>query len=220
MVDTNDSMIKQNFNDVHHLFIAGNPDLPTVVLLHGTGGNENDLVPIAKYLLPNHPILAIRGRVLENGYHRFFERYTEGEFNLVSLDEQTAWLVKSVSELLTKYDLNTSPSLAVGFSNGANIALHAMLTHPETPFKNVIALHAMQLTPITEPAKLQGNHVFLSYGNFDPIVPRDSFDALVDNLTQAKALVTVFRLNQTHVISSEELQAAKIWLQANNIDEA
>lgn len=82
-----------------------------------------------------------------------------------------------------------------------------------------MALHAMQLTPIAEPANLQGSHV-LSHGNFDPIVPRDSFDALVDNLTQAKALVTVFRLNQSHVISSEELQAAKIWLQANNIDEA
>ena len=77
MVDTNDSMIKQKLDDVHYLFIAGNPDLPTVVLLHGTGGDENDLVPIAKYLAPNHPILAIRGRVLENGYHRFFERYAD-----------------------------------------------------------------------------------------------------------------------------------------------
>lgn len=220
MVDTNDSMIKQKLDDVHYLFIAGNPDLPTVVLLHGTGGDENDLVPIAKYLAPNHPILAIRGRVLENGYHRFFERYAEGKFNLVSLNDQTAWLVKSVTELLTKYDLNTSSALAIGFSNGANIALHALLTHRETPFKNVMALHAMQLTSITEPAKLQGNHVFLSHGNFDPIVPRDNFDALVDNLAQAKALVTVFRLNQSHVISSEELQAAKIWLKANDIDEA
>lgn len=220
MVDTNDSMIKQKLDDVHYLFIAGNPDLPTVVLLHGTGGDENDLVPIAKYLAPNHPILAIRGRVLENGYHRFFERYAEGKFNLVSLNDQTAWLVKSVTELLTKYDLNTSSALAIGFSNGANIALHALLTHRETPFKNVMALHAMQLTPITEPAKLQGNHVFLSHGNFDPIVSRDNFDALVDNLAQAKALVTVFRLNQSHVISSEELQAAKIWLKANDIDEA
>ncbi|MGO1224719.1 MAG: alpha/beta hydrolase, partial [Leuconostoc falkenbergense] len=176
--------------------------------------------PIAKYLAPNHPILAIRGRVLENGYHRFFERYAEGKFNLVSLNDQTAWLVKSVTELLTKYDLNTSSALAIGFSNGANIALHALLTHRETPFKNVMALHAMQLTSITEPAKLQGNHVFLSHGNFDPIVSRDNFDALVDNLAQAKALVTVFRLNQSHVISSEELQAAKIWLKANDIDEA
>ncbi|MGO3577876.1 MAG: alpha/beta hydrolase [Leuconostoc falkenbergense] len=220
MVDTNDSMIKQKLDDVHYLFIAGNPDLPTVVLLHGTGGDENDLVPIAKYLAPNHPILAIRGRVLENGYHRFFERYAEGKFNLVSLNDQTAWLVKSVTELLTKYDLNTSSALAIGFSNGANIALHALLTHRETPFKNVMALHAMQLTPITEPDKLQGNHVFLSHGNFDPIVSRDNFDALVDNLAQAKALVTVFRLNQSHVISSEELQAAKIWLKANDIDEA
>lgn len=154
MVDTNDSMIKQNLDDVHHLFIAGNPNLPTVVLLHGTGGDENDLVPIAKYLTSNHPILAIRGRVLENGYHRFFERYAEGKFNLESLNEQTAWLVKSVTELLTKYDLNTSSALAIGFSNGANIALHALLTHRETPFKNLMALHAMQLTPITEPAKL------------------------------------------------------------------
>ncbi|OQJ67594.1 phospholipase [Leuconostoc pseudomesenteroides] len=213
-------MIKQKLDDVHYLFIAGNPDLPTVVLLHGTGGDENDLVPIAKYLAPNHPILAIRGRVLENGYHRFFERYAEGKFNLVSLNDQTAWLVKSVTELLTKYDLNTSSALAIGFSNGANIALHALLTHRETPFKNVMALHAMQLTSITEPAKLQGNHVFLSHGNFDPIVSRDNFDALVDNLAQAKALVTVFRLNQSHVISSEELQAAKIWLKANDIDEA
>ena len=58
MVDTNDSMIKQKLDDVHYLFIAGNPDLPTVVLLHGTGGDENDLVPIAKYLAPNHPISA------------------------------------------------------------------------------------------------------------------------------------------------------------------
>src|SRR3972149_623629 len=113
-----------------HRFIPATQDgLPPLLLLHGTGGDENDLVPLGEQLLPGAALLSPRGKVLENGMPRFFRRLKEGVFDLEDLKVRTAELASFVAAARTAYGL--APPIAVGFSNGANIAASLLLTQPD-----------------------------------------------------------------------------------------
>ena len=164
------TLAQDELAQVRHLFMSGNPQRSPLVLLHGTGGDETSLIEVARFLAPDHPILAIRGRVVEKGYYRYFKRQAVGHFDLVSLAEETRWLVAALTGLAERYHLTVANMTAVGFSNGANIALHALLTQLEMPFQRVIAYHAMQLTEVGTPTKFSGSTSVFDLWRQDPLV--------------------------------------------------
>jgi phospholipase/carboxylesterase len=202
--------------DVKYLYVPGKKEAPVIVLLHGTGGDETDLIDIGRFFGPDNPILSIRGRISENGMNRFFKRHAEGVFDLQSLHEEEDWLLQTTQDLLDKYDLNKQKVIAVGHSNGANVAVHAILDNEQTPWQSVVALHAMQLEEI-DLASGRGKDIFITHGKFDPIVPQRNFNALVKNLTEAGVMVSTFQQAGSHGVSNEELNAARIWLHANEL---
>ena len=115
-----------------HRFVPGSPGAPTLLLLHGTGGDENDLLPVGGMLLPGAALLSPRGQVLENGMPRFFRRLAEGVFDLDDLRRRARELAEFVSQARQEYPMGNEPPIAVGFSNGANIAAAVLLLHPGT----------------------------------------------------------------------------------------
>lgn len=205
------TLAQDELAQVRHLFMSGNPQRSPLVLLHGTGGDETSLIEVARFLAPDHPILAIRGRVVEKGYYRYFKRQAVGQFDLVSLAEETRWLVAAITGLAERYHLTVANMTAVSFSNGANIALHALLTQPEMPFQRVIAYHAMQLTEVETPQNLAAAQVFLTYGRQDPLVTQHNLIALQAQLVQAGAAVTTFQTDEAHHLTHAELTAAQAW---------
>ncbi|HEY0222419.1 MAG TPA: alpha/beta hydrolase [Lactovum miscens] len=197
---------------MHYLFRSGNPELAPVLLLHSTGGNETELIQLADMIASEHPIIAIRGRVSEQGYNRYFERYAEGNFNLNSLEKESDWLVKEIKKLSNQFNLDIFKMIVIGYSNGANIALHISLAK-NIKFAKIIALHAMHLTsvPVTS-EKLKDTKIFVSYGENDPIVPKLSFDSLIENLKSAGANLEIHTQPGSHQLTRSEINAAQQWL--------
>src|SRR5689334_24836751 len=115
---------------VHRFLPAADASAPVLLLLHGTGGDENDLIPLAQELLPGAAILGVRGKVLENGMPRFFRRLAEGVFDLQDLERRTAELAGFIENARRAYGLDGNKLIAVGYSNGANIAASLILRDP------------------------------------------------------------------------------------------
>jgi phospholipase/carboxylesterase len=210
-------MANNKLKNIRHAYVSGDPNLAPMLLLHGTGGDETDLLEVAEFLGPDNPKISIRGRVSENGYNRYFERYEEGDFNLESLHAETDWLVETVHALSERYELHEEAMIVIGFSNGANIAANAMLAREDTPFKVGLLFHAMQIENVEEPADLTDDRIFMSFGEFDPIISQTNFEMLEANLKQAGALISTFATKTSHTLSQPEMQAAKLWLDANDL---
>ncbi len=113
-----DSLEKHGF---HHVFEPGDAGAPPIILLHGTGGNEKDLVPLTRHLAPESPILSVRGKVLENGMPRYFRRFAEGVFDLEDLRFRTDELLAFIRDAIPVYGLTPGRLVILGYSNGANI---------------------------------------------------------------------------------------------------
>ncbi|MCH5462462.1 alpha/beta hydrolase [Lactobacillus sp. LC28-10] len=197
--------------DIHSAFFPGNPDLAPVLMLHGTGGDESDLLPIATFLFPEHPKLGIRGRVSENGSNRYFIRHEDGSFDLENLKQETDWLLNTIEKETQCYQLDAKQLIVLGFSNGANIAAYAWLNQPTT-FKTAVLLHPMMITPPQQTRNLSGYRAFATYGDVDPIVSEDNFDQLMSQLQNAQASVEVFKNHQSHHLTQTELMAAQSWI--------
>lgn len=204
--------------EVQHIYKAGDPSLAPILLLHSTGGDEHQLLPIAEIVAPNHPVLSIRGRISENGVNRYFrlkgQGFTKENFDLESLELESKWLAGEIKRLADEYGLDSSKFVALGYSNGANIALHMTLTG-DFKFDRVIAFHGMQITEIENPA-LAEKKIFLSHAPNDPIVPIDNFNALVKNLELSSCQNEIFQCRYGHQLTEEEIQAAKTWLAETN----
>ena len=185
---------------------------PTLLLLHGTGGNENDLLDLGRMLDPNVGLLSPRGKVLENGMPRFFRRLAEGVFDVPDLLQRTHELADFVEVASTTYGFDAQRVIAVGFSNGANIAASMLLLRPQT-FAAAVLLHPMVPFVPDELLKLTGKQVFIGAGRRDPIVPMQNTEQLVDLLQQAGATVEAHWHNGGHTITHEEVREAKLWLQ-------
>ncbi|MFW6771740.1 alpha/beta hydrolase [Weissella cibaria] len=211
-------MAKKKYkNTIRHAYVSGDPDLAPILLLHGTGGDETDLLEIAEFLAPENPKISIRGRVSENGMNRYFERYEEGEFNLESLHAETDWLVDAVHELAKRYELHEEAMIMMGFSNGANIGAHAMMAREDTPWKTALLFHAMSVERLEEIQDLTDTRVFASFGEFDPIISETNFDMLTEDLRKGGTLLSTFAIKTSHTMSQPEMQAAKLWLDANDL---
>lgn len=192
-----------------HIFQKGS-NLYTFVLLHGTGGNESDLLSLAKYLEPSYNVLGIRGNILENGMPRFFKRLAFGVFDEENLIEQTNIGIQFLTEAVKHYELDGSKLIALGYSNGANYAA-SILFHQNDVFQKAILFHAMD--PLQkELPDLSQTDVFIGAGKFDSMVPIENTERLAKKLVDAGASVEVFWTNQGHQLSKNELDAAKKWL--------
>ncbi len=201
-----------------HRFVPGNTPpsyAPALLLLHGTGGDENDLLPVGRMLDERAALLSPRGKVLEHGMPRFFRRLAEGVFDEEDLRERTHELADFVEAGVNEYGIDPRRLVAVGFSNGANIAASLLLLHPGL-LAGAVLLRAM--TPFeTETAPdLSGTPVYLAAGRSDPIVPAKNTERLAGLLRGAGAEVTLDWQPGGHGIGSAEIQAAQRWL-VNNI---
>lgn len=198
-------------NDIHAAFYPGKTSLAPILMLHGTGGDESDLLPIATFLFPEHPKLGIRGRVIQDGSNRYFIRRKDGSFDLDNLNQETDWLLDAIQQETARYQLDVRQLIVLGFSNGANIAAYAWLNR-STPFKTAVLLHPMMITPPEHPADLPGYRVFTTFGDLDPIVSETNFDQLTQQLKAAHAATEVFKNHQSHHLTQTELMAAQAWI--------
>ncbi len=197
-------------NDFIHQFERGSGAI-TVLALHGTGGDETDLVPLAQDLFLGASVLSPRGHVSEKGANRFFRRLSEGVFDLGNLREETELLAAFVQSSAKKYAFDAQKVVALGYSNGANIAASLLLSQPQT-LRGAILLRAMTpFTPETLP-DLSGKAVFLAAGRQDPLVPMANIDELARMLESARAEVTLRFENAGHNLTRLELEAARAFV--------
>ncbi|HEV7704055.1 MAG TPA: alpha/beta hydrolase [Gemmatimonadaceae bacterium] len=185
----------------------------TLLLLHGTGGDENDLVPLGASLLPGAAILSPRGAVSERGAARFFKRLSEGVFDLEDLALRTQQLIRFVNGAVDKYEIDRTRLIAVGLSNGANIAASVMLTTPGV-FSHAILFRAMVPFEPTQPVKLGGTPVLISSGEWDPIATPEQARRLQSLLTAAGAVASINFFNAGHQLTREDLLDAAHWIAA------
>lgn len=195
-----------------HQFVPGNGADDTVLLmLHGTGGDEHDLIPLAKALRPGAAILSPRGNVLENGMPRFFRRLAEGVFDLEDLARRTDELALFIGRAIEQYQIDPTKLVAVGFSNGANIAASVLLRHPGTLERAVLLSPMVPFEPETNP-DLDGTSVFIGAGRRDPIIPIAQAERLGELFKTNGADVTLFAHDGGHTITNDELTAVRTWL--------
>lgn len=183
----------------------------TLLLLHGTGGDENDLLPLGRMLREEANLLSPRGKILENGAPRFFRRLAEGVFDHEDLINRTHELAAFVEAAVLEYGLDPERVFAAGFSNGANIAASLLLLHPGL-LAGAILLRAMApFEPETTP-DLSGTPVYLAAGRSDPMIPAESTERLAELLRSAGAKVTLEWQPGGHGINRAEIEAAHEWL--------
>ncbi|GIN72778.1 phospholipase/carboxylesterase [Bacillus sp. J14TS2] len=194
-----------------HLFQKGNDlDNTTLLLLHGTGGTEQDLLPLAKIIDPAANILSVRGNVLENGMPRFFRRLAEGVFDEEDLVFRTNELYEFLDEAAEKYDFDREQLIAIGYSNGANIAA-SLLFHYQDALKGAVLHHPMVPRRGIELPDLSGTPVFIGTGKNDPLCSAEETVELQTLFEQANANVHLHWENSGHQLTATEVDAAREW---------
>lgn len=195
-----------------HLFTPGEPGAPVLLTLHGTGGDEREITALATRLDPQASVLSPRGRVSEAGANRWFRRLREGVFDVDDVIARAAELAAFITAARETYGLTDAPLTAVGFSNGANIALATALLHP-TVVPRVVAFSGMYPFGDRDPmSDLTGVEVLLLNGSADPMAPAASVDVLERTASAHGASVTRHTRPGGHGIDGAELQAAKAWV--------
>ena len=200
--------------DFIHEFVPGSSSR-TLLLFHGTGGNERDLIALGRELDPNAALLSPRGKVLENGMPRFFRRLAEGVFDLEDLKYRTNELADFVAAAGEHYGFTSDNVVAVGYSNGANIAASMLLLRPEVMPAAILFRAMVPLVPNKLP-ELSSVHVWIGAGDQDPIIPPSEAQRLVELLRRAGADVTIRFFNAGHGLTNDDLEAARHWLGALN----
>lgn len=197
-----------------HRFEPGSRGGPTLLLLHGTGGNEDDLILLGKTLAPGAASLSPRGKVLENGMPRFFRRLSEGVFDIEDLKFRSKELAGFVRNASVKYGFRMDSVVLVGYSNGANIAASMLLLGSLLRAGAVLFRPMVPLIPDELP-DLQKIEVFISAGTSDQIVSRGEVERLAKLLGDARTEVTLNWENTTHVLTEQEVKKAASWLLQN-----
>jgi len=199
---------------VHVFKPAQSPGAPTLLLLHGTGGDENDMLPLGG-LAPGAALLSPRGNVLENGMPRFFRRLAEGVFDVEDVKRRAGELADFVAAAADHYRFDPSRVIAMGFSNGANIASAVMLLRPGVLKGGILFRAMVPLVPDSrQNAPLTGTRVLISNGRIDPIVSSEETDRLARLLQGAGADVEVHWQPAGHQLMPSDFAVAKTWLQS------
>jgi len=196
--------------DFIHEFVPGTSNR-TLLLLHGTGGNERDLIPLGRELDPRAALLSPRGKVLENGMPRFFRRLAEGVFDLEDLKIRTNELADFVAAAAQHYEFAADEIVAVGYSNGANIAASMLLLRPGVIPTAVLFRAMVPLVPETQP-NLSSMRVWIGAGTNDPIIPTSETKHLAELLRSAGADVTMRYFQAGHELTAADVKAARDWL--------
>ena len=189
----------------------------TVLLLHGTGGNERDLLELGATVAPGARLLGVRGQVLEAGMPRFFRRLAEGVFDEADLVRRAADLAVFVPAAANVYGFDVSKVVALGYSNGANIAAAILLLHPNVLSAAVLLRSMVPLEPSVLPT-LPATPVLIAEGQLDPIVPRANALRLAALLGEAGASVTLHWERAGHGLTSADVEAARNWLAAGRAE--
>ena len=183
----------------------------TLLVLHGTGGDERSLLQLARSIEPNAALLSARGNVLEGSAPRFFRRLAEGVFDEPDLIARTHDLADFVAEASTNYGFDPNQVIAVGYSNGANIAASLLLLRPESLCGAALIRAMVPLEPMTLP-NLIGKHVLMLTGEFDPILPPENAQRLATMLRKYGADVMYELLRAGHELTRRDLDLATEWL--------
>jgi len=201
---------------IHHFIPAQtSPSHRVLLLLHGTGGNENDMIPLGRDLDPTAALLSLRGNVLENGMPRFFRRLAEGVFDEADVVRRANELADFIATAAKQYEFDQKQLTAVGYSNGANIAAAVLLLRPGTIASAVLFRAMVPIVPAAEP-NLHGTRVLICSGKRDPIIPLDNAERLAVMLRSAGADVTLRVEDATHQLDFAEIEAAKKWLRGES----
>jgi phospholipase/carboxylesterase/glyoxalase family protein len=196
--------------DFIHVFKPGT-SATTLLMLHGTGGDEHDLLPLAEMLMPDAAVLSPRGQVLVIGMPRFFRRIAEGVFDEAVLRERAGDLASFVTSSAKRYGFDQRSVMAVGFSNGANIASAVMLLHPGTIGGGVVIRGQVPLVPDPLPS-LTGTRVLIASGRSDPLVAPAETERLAALFRSAGAEVSLEWQPGGHQLTQADIQAARAWL--------
>jgi len=191
---------------------AANPAAAPLLLLHGTGGDEKELLRLGRTISPGSTLISPRGDVSERGALRFFARLSEGVFDPAEVSRRTHALADFVSAACLKHRIDSQRLIAVGFSNGANIAATMMQLRPGV-FGGAILFRSMVI--LDQPAtagSLAGRRVLLANGNVDPLVPLDHPPRLAAHLKAGGADVTTRMLDASHGLTPQDVAAAQSWL--------
>jgi phospholipase/carboxylesterase len=198
-----------------HIFQQGSdPSRPTLLLLHGTGGDEQDLLPLAGRIDEKASVLSVRGNVLENGMPRFFKRLAEGVFDEEDLVFRTNELNEFLDQAAEEYKFDRHNIVAIGYSNGANIA-GSLMFHYQDALRGAILHHPMVPRRGVELPDLSGKPVFIGAGTNDPICPAHESEELKSLLEKANASVQLHWENHGHQLTFGEVDAAEKWYNAN-----
>jgi predicted esterase len=196
---------------VHVYTPASDGDQRTLLVLHGTGGTEMDLLPVARSLAPTAGVLSPRGKVLERGMPRFFRRLAEGVFDLEDLRFRTSELADFIAAAADAYTFDPRQVIAAGFSNGANIAASLLLLRPEALSGAVLFRAMVPIVPAPLPS-LPSTPVLLSNGRHDPLVSVDETERLADLLRRAGATLTLTWQPVGHELTPNDIARATQWL--------
>lgn len=191
-------------------FIENNLSKKTLLLFHGTGGTHKDLIPFAKYMNPKDNLIAFEGPELEDGARRFFKRFGMGNFDIPNLEENTNELNNDIMNIKNDPYFSASNMVAMGFSNGANILEHLLLTYPKT-LNNYILLSPVYVRKDKAFKDLDGVNILIVASYVDPYTSKEDIDQLKNDLVNAGANVDLFLHNQGHRLTEEALNYTKAW---------
>jgi phospholipase/carboxylesterase len=201
--------MSHNLSFIHRFEPGTRPDGPPLLLLHGTGGDESDLLPLGKSISPGSPLLSPRGKVLEGGMPRFFRRLAEGVFDEDDLRRSANDLAEFVEEARKRYGI--AAPIALGYSNGANIAAALLLLRPHL-LAGAMLLRAMVPLKEAPKAELAGKPILILSGQFDPIIPSSNSSRLAAMLADDGARVQQNTLPVGHGLTQADVDLARKWI--------
>jgi phospholipase/carboxylesterase len=206
-------MTNADLSFIHRFEPASEADRPPLLLLHGTGGDEDDLLPLGRMVAPGSALLSPRGKILEGGMPRFFRRLAEGVFDEADVRYRANELADFITQAREAYGL--AAPVAVGFSNGANIAAAVLTLRPEA-LAGAVLLRAMVPLSDAKAGNLSGKGVLLLSGAADPIIPAANAGRLAGILKDAGAEVEHRVLPAGHGLSQTDVTLAKAWLESHS----